>query len=121
MNSYLPTYSVDRREASLLENERIKADVLIESLLKGKAYLEETIKFDSPVSILYFDIISTILLLKSSLKTLPLLLPLKSHIEKSYMIVSKVKKDKNFTFHLIYLFTFHFKYNISKFHCPLKI
>lgn len=28
---------------------------------------------------------------------IPLLLPLKSHIEKSYIIVSKVKKDKNFT------------------------
>lgn len=28
---------------------------------------------------------------------IPLLLPLKSYIEKSYMIVSKVKKDKNFT------------------------
>ena len=30
--------------------------------------------------------------------TLPFLLPIKSYIEKSYMIVSKVKKDGNYTF-----------------------
>ena len=44
LNTYLPTYSVDRRESSLLENERIKSDILIESLLKGKTHLEESIK-----------------------------------------------------------------------------
>ena len=43
LNPYLKTYCIKRIEESFLENERIRASVLIDSLLKGKAYLEKTI------------------------------------------------------------------------------
>ena len=43
LNSYLETYFVDRMEESFLENERIRASVLIDSLLKGKEYLEKSV------------------------------------------------------------------------------
>ena len=43
LNLYLRTYSVDNMIESFLENERIRASVLIDSLLKGKEYLENTV------------------------------------------------------------------------------
>ena len=48
LNSYLDTYFIsasgkDRMEESFLVNEKIRASVLVDSLLKGKAYLEDQI------------------------------------------------------------------------------
>ena len=43
LNSYLEMYLVDRMEESFLENERIRASVLIDSLLKEKEYLEKSV------------------------------------------------------------------------------
>lgn len=43
LNSLLYTYSSNPADKTMLDNERIKADVLIESLNNGKKYIEEKI------------------------------------------------------------------------------
>lgn len=43
LNTYMQTYSFNKYEESFLENERMRASVLIDSLIKGKEYLENTI------------------------------------------------------------------------------
>ena len=44
LNTWLETYRINKMEDSFLENERIRASVLIDSLLKGKEHMEKTIE-----------------------------------------------------------------------------